>query len=216
MIQLTGEATVWWDAAGFNPWSYAWGDFATSFLARFAPLDPPPPSPTVPAPTYDPVMAVRYDTLNRTISEWGIVEGEPMLNYAERFEREVLGQLLYPMEEQFKCLLFWRSVPVTVRQYTYQVQDDSYHMRTEVIYAEQMMVQQRQQEEARQREQALARAARGPRHFVHWGRARSAGASTSSRPSAVRTMYYEQHVSEEDPEEDPEEDSEDSSEGDNE
>ena len=143
-----------------------------------------------------------------------------MLNYAERFEREVLGQLLYPMEEQFKCLLFWRDVPVPVRQYTYQVQDDYYHLRTEVIYAEQMMVQQRQQEEARQRERALARAARGPRHFVHRGRASSAGASTSSRPSAVRTMHYEQQISEEDPEEDPkedpEEDSEDSSESDNE
>ncbi|KAL5578696.1 hypothetical protein UlMin_011138 [Ulmus minor] len=35
-----------------------------------------------------------------------------MLNYAERFEKEVLGQLLYPMKEQFKCLLFWRGVPI--------------------------------------------------------------------------------------------------------
>ena len=99
MIQLTGEAAVWWDAAGYNPWSFAWGDFATSFLARFAPLDPPPPSPPVPAPIYVPVMAICYDTLNQTISEWGITEGEPMLNYAERFERDVLGQLLYLIEE---------------------------------------------------------------------------------------------------------------------
>ena len=83
-----------------------------------------------------------------------------------------------------------------------------------------MMVQQRQQEEARQRERALARVARGPRHFVQRGWASSAGASTSSRPSAVRTMYYEQQISEEDLEEDPEEnpneDSEDSSESDSE
>ena len=89
-------------------------------------------------------------------------------------------------------------------------------MRTGVIYAEQMMVQQRQQEELRQRERALTRAARGPRHFVHRFRASLARAITSSRPSAVRTMYYEQSVSEEDPKEDPEEDpnedSEDSSE----
>ena len=130
------------------------------------------------------------------------------------------------MEEQFKCLLFWRGVPVPVpvQQYTYQVQDDYYHLRTEFIYAEQMMVQQRQQEEARQRERALARAARGPRHFVYRGRARSAGASTSSRPSAVRTMPHEPQVSKEDPEEDseeepkedPEEDSEGSSESNNE
>ena len=70
-----------------------------------------------------------------------------MLNYAERFEREVLGQLLYPMEGQFKCLLFWRGVPVPVRQYPYQVQDDCYHLRIRVIYAEQMMVQQRQGKE---------------------------------------------------------------------
>ena len=70
------------------------------------------------------------------------------------------------------------------------------------------MIRQRQQEEARQRERALARATRGPRHFVYRGRARSAGASTSSRPSAVRTIPHEPQVSEEDPEEDPEEDSE--------
>ena len=216
VIQLTGEAALWWDAAGLNPWSYAWENFTTSFLARFAPLDPPPPSPVVPVPTYDPVMAMRYDTLNRTIAEWGIREGEPMLNYAERFEREVLGQLLYPMEEQFKCLLFWRGVPIPVRQYTYQVQNDYHYLRTEVIYAEEMMIRQRQQEEARQRERALARATRGPRHFVYRGRARSAGASTSSRPSAVRTMPQEPQVSEEDPEEDPEEDSEEDPEEDSE
>ena len=99
MIQLTGEAAVWWDAAGYNPWSFAWGDFATSFLSWFAQLDPPPPSLPVPTPMYDLVMAIQYDTLNRTISEWGITEGQPMLNYAERFERDVLGQLLYLMEE---------------------------------------------------------------------------------------------------------------------
>ena len=99
MIQLTGEAAVWWDAAGYNPWSYAWGDFVTSFLAWFTLLDPPSPSPPVLAPMYDLVMAVRYNTLNQTISEWGITEGEPMLNYVERLERDVLGQLLYPMEE---------------------------------------------------------------------------------------------------------------------
>ena len=67
-----------------------------------------------------------------------------MLTNAERFEREVLGQLLYPMEENFKCLMFWSGVPVPVRHYTYQVHDDYYHLRTEVIYVEQMMVQQRQ------------------------------------------------------------------------
>ena len=89
---------------------------------------------------YDPVMAIHYNTLNGTISEWGITEGEPMLNCAERFERNVLGQLLYPMEEHFKCLLFWCGVHILVRQYTYQIQDDYYHLRTEVIYAEQMMV----------------------------------------------------------------------------
>jgi len=67
-----------------------------------------------------------------------------MINYAERFEREILGQLLYPMDEEFKCFLFWRGVPIPVRQHTYHVQDDYYHLRTEVIYAEQVMVQQRQ------------------------------------------------------------------------
>ena len=106
VIQLTRDAAVWWDAAGYNPSSLAWGDFATSFLAWFAPLDPPPPSSPVLAPMHDPVMAMRYDTLNRIISEWGITEGEPMLNYVDRFERDVLGQLPYPMEVQFKCLLF--------------------------------------------------------------------------------------------------------------
>ena len=51
-------------------------------------------------------MAVRCDTLNRTISEWGIVEGEPMLNYAKRFEREVLGQLLYPRRNSLSASYF--------------------------------------------------------------------------------------------------------------
>ena len=214
VIQLTGEAAVWWDAAGLNPWSYVWGDFATNFIAWFAPLDPPPPPPAAPIPLYDPVMALRYDNLNRTIFEWGIVEGESMLNYVERFEREILEKLPYPMDEEYKCLLFWRGVPIPVRQHTYQVQDDYYHLRTEVIYAEQVMVQQRQQEEARQRERAQVIATRGRRHFVYRGRGRSDGASTSSRPVAVRTMYNEPQVSEEDPEEDPEEGSEDDSEED--
>ena len=97
-------------------------------------------------------------------------------------------------------------MPVPIRQYTYQIQDDYYHLRIEVIYAEQMMVQQRQQKESRERERARIRAARGPRHFVHRGRAGSAGASTSSHPYIVRTMYFEQPKSEEDPEEDPEDD----------
>ena len=83
-----------------------------------------------------------------------------------------------------------------------------------------MMVQRRQQEESREREWARTRAARGPRNFVYRGRTSSAGAGTSSRPNTVRTMYYEQPESEEDPEEDPEkdpdEDSEDSSESNNE
>ena len=82
MIQLIGEAAVWWDATGYNPWSLAWGDFATIFLAQFTPLNPPPPLLLVPTPMYDLVMAVCYDTLNQTISELGITEGEPMLNYA--------------------------------------------------------------------------------------------------------------------------------------
>ena len=75
-----------------------------------------------------------------------------------------------------------------------------------------MMVQHRQQEESRQRERARTKAARGPRHFVHCGRANSAGAGTSSHPSAIRTMYYEQLESEEDPEKDPEEDPDEDSE----
>ena len=136
-----------------------------------------------------------------------------MINYTERFEREIVGQLLYPMDEEFKCLLFWRGVPIPVRQHTYHVQDDYYHLRMEFIYAEQVMVQQ---EEARQRERARVRATRGRRHFVYRGRGRSDGASTSSHPVAIRTMYNEPQVSEEDPEENPEEDPEEDSEDDSE
>ena len=82
-----GEAALWWDAAGYNPWSLAWGNFTSSFLLRFSLLDPPPLHVLI----FDPVMAMHYDTLNRTISKWRILEGESMLNYADRFERDILG-----------------------------------------------------------------------------------------------------------------------------
>ena len=64
VIKLTRKATLWWDVAGYNLWSLAWGDFMSSFLARFSPLDPPQPSPPLSAPMYDLVMTIRYDTLN--------------------------------------------------------------------------------------------------------------------------------------------------------
>ena len=50
-----------------------------------------------------------------------------------------------------------------VRRYTHLIQDDYYHLRTEVIYAEEMMVRQQQQhKELRERERAQTRAIRGP------------------------------------------------------
>ena len=64
VIQLTEIVALWWDIAGYNPWSLTLEDFTSRFLSRFAPLDPPPP----PVLVLDPEMAMRYETLNRTIS----------------------------------------------------------------------------------------------------------------------------------------------------
>ena len=45
IIQLTGEATLWWDPVGYNSWSLTWANFAGIFLSRFTPLDLPPLAP---------------------------------------------------------------------------------------------------------------------------------------------------------------------------
>ncbi|KAL5575474.1 hypothetical protein UlMin_017173 [Ulmus minor] len=84
-------------------------------------------------------------------------------NMSSRFKNAIKGRRLliggadtaYVSFVTLSCLLFWRGVPVPVRQYTYQIQDDYYHLRTEVIYAEQMMVQSRQRERALTRTEFL-------------------------------------------------------------
>ena len=89
-----------------------------------------------------------------------IREGESFLNYVDRFERDILGQLSYPMEEQFKCFLFWHGVPVLIRKYTHLIQDDYYHLRMKVIYAKELMNRQRQRKELKESERARTRAVR--------------------------------------------------------
>lgn len=72
-----------------------------------------------------------------------------MVNYVDRFKRDILQQCPYPMEEEYKCLLFWRGVPTPVRQYVYLRQDNYYHIRSAVIYVEGLMLRNRLQGDGR-------------------------------------------------------------------
>ena len=39
VMQLRGEAGLWWSALGYDPWHISWAEFTTSFLPRFAPME---------------------------------------------------------------------------------------------------------------------------------------------------------------------------------
>ena len=98
---------------GHNPWSMNWMNFTSTFLSQFAPLDLPSP-----ALVFELETTTQYEILNGTIAEWRKSKGESMIDYANKFERDIMQQCPYPMDEEFKCLLFWRGVPVPIWHYT--------------------------------------------------------------------------------------------------
>ena len=78
------------------------------------------------------------------IRSWGVNEGESMTDYVRRIEENVVQGSPYPMDEEYKCPLFWRGVPISSRMYACFHSNDYYHMRYEVAYAELEMIRHRE------------------------------------------------------------------------
>ena len=179
VMQLRGEAGLWWSASGYDPWHTSWAEFTTSFLPRFAPME------IIRETLSSSNQATsQYDQYSRVIRSWGVNEGESMEDYVRRFEQNIVQASPYPMEERYKCTLFWRGVPMSIRSYAAFHSNDYYHLRSEVAYAELEMIRHKD------RQQRML--------------TRRDGASTSG-------THHEEDP-EEDPEEDSEEDPEEGSE----
>ena len=65
-----------------------------------------------------------------------------MVDYVERFERNVLQECPYTMSMEFKRQLFLRGVPLSIRVYADNDIRDYYNLKTEIVRAEREMLHQ--------------------------------------------------------------------------
>ena len=70
VMQLRGEAGLWWSASGYNPWYISWVDFTAMFLPCFAPIEL----------VHETLSSInqetsQHDQFSRLIRSWGVKEG---------------------------------------------------------------------------------------------------------------------------------------------
>ena len=78
IMQLRGEAVLWWRSQRINPWRISWSVFTEMFLAQYPPRTYPPGSTS----RLDDAMArftARYVAFDEIIDNWGLIVDERMV-----------------------------------------------------------------------------------------------------------------------------------------
>ena len=106
-----------------------WPDFYDTISLRFAPI---PVSPEPKSNGDKLVLAWFFELVHR----WGPIANETMEDYVHHFERDLIGEYPDELPKEEKCLLLWQRVPKYIRDVTCFHENDYYHLRSEVVYAD--------------------------------------------------------------------------------
>ena len=114
VMQLHREAASWWRSLNIVPWRISWSEFLEMFLAQF----PPPTYPRGPSSRIEEAMArfaIQHALFDQIVESWEQIPNERMVDYVERFERNIIQECPYRLSENRKCFLFWQGVPFSIR-----------------------------------------------------------------------------------------------------